>query len=84
VHHSYKFFLMDEMEIDKFSWSGLFFVTCVCSFFFSLVLKILDGQFPVWLLVIGAITGALGAMSLAVGAIDRQYAKKRKGKRFAS
>ncbi|HEV7782997.1 MAG TPA: hypothetical protein VGO58_17095 [Chitinophagaceae bacterium] len=74
----------NEREMDKFSWSGLFFVTSCCFFLFSLALKILEGQFSRWLLIIGAATGILGLLSWGISMIDRQYVKKRKNNRFAS
>lgn len=75
---------MDEREIEKFSWSGLFLVTACCSFLFSFVLKILDGAFSSWLLIIAGVTSVLGLLSWLISLIDRQYAKKSKGNRVAS
>ena len=35
---------MKDQDLDEFSWSGLFFVTCICSFVFFGIIKLLDGS----------------------------------------
>lgn len=75
---------MEDQDIPKFSWSGLFGVTAVCTFLFSVAIRLMDGEFSSWLLILSAVSGILGFISWGIGTIDRHYAKKKKNNRFAS
>lgn len=75
---------MDERDLNKFSWSGLFLVTACCTFLFSLAIKLMDGEFSTWLLIIAAATSVLGVLSWTMSRIDRQYARKRDNSDFTS
>lgn len=44
---------MDEKEISEFSWSGLFFVTAICSFLFTGIIRFLDGDTPPLFIFLG-------------------------------
>ena len=54
---------IDERDTRKFSWPGLFFVTGVCFFTFCLLLKLLNGSYPVLFFWVGTISVSLGLLS---------------------
>ena len=75
---------MEEKEMYEFSWSGLFIVTACCSFLFSGIIKLLDGIFPIVLLVVGSIATILAIINVAARRIARQINMKRKSDQLAS
>jgi hypothetical protein len=76
---------MEDFEVkEKFSWSGLFLVTTICSLLFNVAIKILDGSYSNLLSNIGFVAAGLGVLHWTVGSLFRQSNKKRKKKRFAS
>jgi len=54
---------MEEEEIKKFSWPGLFLVTSFCFFTFSLFLKFLEGTDPGVFLWVGIVSFFLGLVT---------------------
>ena len=76
---------MKETEMEEFSWSGLFFVTSVCSFAFTGVIKFLDGSNSMLFLVTGVVTFSLWMLNAAARAMVKLANRKRRDKnRFAS
>jgi hypothetical protein len=69
---------MEKKEINDFSWSVLFIVTACCSFLFSGILKLLDGDFSWLLLVIGGVAAGMAAVNWVGRMIDGYIHKKRK------
>jgi hypothetical protein len=66
------------MKDTKISWTGLFFVTSVCFFSFSLLLKVLDGVSPGIFLWIGSISLVLGLLNGLLGVITSAIPKDEK------
>lgn len=74
---------MDDFEkVEKFSWSGLFLVTAICSFLFNVGIKILDGTYSNVLLYIGIIAVGLTVLNWMGRALSQQFTKKKKTKRL--
>jgi uncharacterized membrane protein YGL010W len=71
---------MEDHESDKFSWTGLFMVTALCSIVFNVAVKILDHFYSPLLFIIAAITAIAGILCWAVQFILLYYAKKRKSR----
>lgn len=75
---SCKFNLMEDRNLNGFSWQTLFFVTGISFVLFSLVLKFLDGAHSVPMLWIGAISLSLGAIIWAIDMATRTPARKKR------
>lgn len=73
---SFKFNLMEDRDINEFSWQTLFFVTGISFVLFSLVLKFLDGAHSVPMLWIGAISLSLGVIIWAIDMAIRTPVRK--------
>lgn len=74
-----KFNLMEDKDLNEFSWQTLFFVTGISFVLFSLVLKFLDGVHSVPLLWIGAVSLTIGAVVWIIDIVTRTpVPKKRK------
>jgi hypothetical protein len=54
---------IQEKEMMKFSWTGLFLVTGFSSFIFSAVMKVLDGDHSRFLVLIGVAGVSLGLLN---------------------
>lgn len=67
----------EEKEMMKFSWSGLFFVTSICSFLFSLFLKLIDGTHISLFVKIGCITLVLAVFSVVNDILKQKETKKK-------
>jgi hypothetical protein len=67
----------EEKEMMKFSWSGLFIVTSICSFLFSLVLKLIDGEHISLFIKIGFASLILASLSLVNSLLKQKDAKRR-------
>ncbi len=65
-----------EKEMMRFSWTGFFLVTGSCSFFFSIIMNILDGSHSRFLLLIGSVTVSLGLLNWVLN--QSQSGRKRK------
>lgn len=52
----------DEKELREFSWVGLFMVTGICFFGFSLLIKLLDGSHVPIFIKIGLVSLGLAAI----------------------
>jgi hypothetical protein len=72
---------MEDKEISEFSWSGLFFVTSVCSFVFCGIIKLLDGGVPALFLVVGAMAFTLWVIHGIARAFAKVTVKKRRPRR---
>lgn len=75
---SCKFNLMEDRDLNEFSWQTLFFVTGISFVLFSLVLKFLDGSHSVPMLWIGALSLSLGAIIWAIDVATRNPARKKR------
>jgi len=64
----------------KFSWTGLFLVTGCSSLLFCLALKILDGDYPRLLMLIGPVSIVLGLLNWAGQMLARHSGTGRKKK----
>ena len=67
----------EEKEMMKFSWSGLFIVTSICSFLFSLFLKLIDGEHISLFIKIGFASLFLASLSLVNNLLKQKDAKSR-------
>ncbi len=67
----------EEKEMMKFSWSGLFIVTSICSFLFSLVLKLIDGDHISVFIKIGVVSLVLASFSIVNSLLKQKTAKNR-------
>ncbi len=75
---------MQDKESKEFTWSGLFIVTACCSFFFSGIIKLMDGSFSNLLLTNGGVATFFAVANRAVRILAGQSNKKRRKRRFAS
>jgi hypothetical protein len=71
---------MDE-NTNEFSWSGLFFVTSVCSFVFCGIIKLLDGGVPTLFLVAGVMAFFLWIVNGIAMMFAKIAVKKRRPRR---
>ena len=67
---------MEDLDIPKFSWTGLFFVTGACFLAFSLILKLLDGNHVSLFLIIGLVNLGCGVLALINERLNRKEANK--------
>lgn len=75
---THKIDCMDENEMKEFSWPGLFLVTGFCFFVFSLVLKLLNGEYPDifnWVSLSSAGLGILSWLSKLIPYAERKDIK---------
>ena len=76
---------MKDNEMEEFSWSGLFFVTSVCSFAFTGVIKLLDGSNSSLFLVTGTATLSLWVLNAVGRGLAKISTRKSKSdNRYAS
>jgi hypothetical protein len=75
---------MEDQGKVEMNWTALFIVTACSSFLFSLTIKILDGEFPILLLVISAITGVLSLLSWFLKILNEQYLRKKSHNSFTA
>jgi len=75
---------MKENEMDEFSWSGLFMVTCVCSFAFTGVIKVLDGSTSPLFQTTGIVTLLLWMLNAFARGMGKMMARKKENNRYAS
>ncbi len=67
---------IDERDIRKFSWPGLFFVTGGCFLTFCLLLKLLNDSYPVLFFWVGIISVSLGIVSCLGKLLTRSESKQ--------
>ena len=75
---------MEEKGYWDMNWTALFVVTACSTFIFSVIIKILDGYFSTFLLVIAAITTILSLLSWFLNTLSQQYSRKKDGSRYTT
>jgi len=66
---------MEEKEMREFSWTGLFLVTSLCFFAFSMILELLDHTHPdlfIWIACSSLFLGFLNAVSSLMSRVSRK------------
>ncbi len=71
---------MKDKETE-FSWSGMFFVTTVCSFVFTGIIKVLDGSNSILFLSLGSTSFVLWMINRASDAALKSSVRKKRSKR---
>lgn len=74
---------MEEKGYWDMNWTALFVVTACSTFIFSVIIKILDGYFSTFLLVVAAITTVLSLFSWGISILNQQYSRKKDTGRYS-
>jgi hypothetical protein len=69
---------MDENELIEFSWSGLFIVTCISSFFFTLFIWLLDKHVSAFWLTVAISSLLLSIIHGLARLLQQAYTGKEK------
>ena len=69
---------MEDLDIPKFSWTGLFFVTGACFLAFSLIIKLLGGSHVSLFFIIGLANLGCGVLAFINELLNKKDASKAK------
>ena len=69
---------MEDLDIPKFSWTGLFFVTGACFLAFSFTLKLLGGSHVSLFLIVGLVSLGFGVLAYINELVSKKEAEKAK------